>query len=316
MISSRVADRFSQVALLPLVRAAKRMYNAFAGKIVQSFTICVGRESSEAMPMYPTYNPTPYYVRDRRWIMVQHWHDLLFAHWPVQPEALRPLVPSGLSIDTFDGPAWVGIVAFRLSGIRLRGLPPFPPVAAFNEINVRTYVTRGGRPGVYFLSMDADNPLAMAIARPWFRLPYTHARMEVRAGNGSVSFQERRVQPDMPEARFAATYGPCSAPYEARPGSLDHWLTERYSYYTPGRAGRLYRCDIYHPRWALQQAWARMGKNTLMESLGIEQPDSPALLHHAKYMRALIWPLCRHEQEAKRAVAAGTTRSRMIQSPL
>jgi uncharacterized protein YqjF (DUF2071 family) len=263
--------------------------------------------------MYPTQ--TPYYVRDRRWIMFQHWHDLLFAHWPVPPDALRPLLPEGLPIDTFDGQAWVGVVAFRLSGIRLRGLPPFPPIASFNEINVRTYVAPRGRPGVYFLSMDADNPLAMAVARPWFRLPYTRAAIEMQVRDGSVSFDGRRVQPDMPGARFALEYGPCSSPYEARPGSLDHWLTERYCYYTPGRAGRLHRCDIYHPQWPLQQAWARIGENTLLESMGIEQPQGAALLHYAKYMRALIWPLRRHEARARRATLAGTARSRMIQSP-
>lgn len=258
----------------------------------------------------------PYPGRDRRWIMVQHWHDLLFAHWPVQPEALRPLVPSGLSIDTFDGPAWVGIVAFRLSGIRLRGLPPFPPVAAFNEINVRTYVTRGGRPGVYFLSMDADNPLAMAIARPWFRLPYTHSAIEMEAQGGCVSFAGRRVQPGMPVARFAATYGPRSDAYEARPGSLDHWLTERYSYYTAGRGGRVYRCDIQHPRWPLQHAWARTGENTMLETLGITQPEGEGLLHYARHMRALIGPLRRDRLHSRKGAIVGARRPGVIQSPL
>jgi uncharacterized protein YqjF (DUF2071 family) len=261
-------------------------------------------------------NLSPYDVRDHRWIMVQHWHDLLFAHRPVPPDSLRPLLPAGLPLDTFEGQAWVGVVAFRLSGIRLRGLPHFPPVASFNEINVRTYVAPRGRPGVYFLSMDADNPLAMAIARPWFRLPYTHARIDMRTRGGTVSFAGRRLQPEMPGAAFAATYGPCSAPYEARPGSVDHWLTERYSYYTPGRTGRLYRCDVHHPRWPLQQAWARIEENTMLESLGIRQPDGSALLHYAKYMRALIWPLRRHEQSVRRAASAGAARSSVIQSPL
>jgi uncharacterized protein YqjF (DUF2071 family) len=208
----------------------------------------------------------------------------------------------------------VGIVAFRLSGIRLRGLPPIPPVASFNEINVRTYVSPGGRPGVYFLSMDANNPLATAIARPWFRLPYTRADIVTDVRGGTASFAGRRLEAGMRGAAFEAEYGPCSAPYEALPGSLDHWLTERYSYYTTGRKGRLYRCDIYHPQWPLQQAWARFGESTLLTSLGIEQPAGPALLHHARHMRALIWPLKRCEPGGREVARAGLSRSRMIQS--
>jgi uncharacterized protein YqjF (DUF2071 family) len=248
--------------------------------------------------------------------MVQHWHDLLFAHWSVPPDALRPLVPAGLPIDTFEGRAWVGIVAFRLSGIRLRGLPAFPPVAAFNEINVRTYVAPRGRPGVYFLSMDADNLLAMAIARPWFRLPYTHSSIRMEAQGGCVSFAGRRVQPGMPVARFAADYGPCSEAYTARPGGLDHWLTERYSYYTAGRGGALYRCDIHHPQWPLQHARARTVENTMLDTLGIAQPEGEGLLHYARHMRALIWPLRRHHRASREAETAGATRPRMIQSRL
>jgi hypothetical protein len=247
---------------------------------------------------------TPGHAPDHRWIMVQHWHDLLFAHWPVEPDVLRPLLPSGLTIDTFGGQAWVGIVAFRLSGIRLRGLPPFPPVAAFNEINVRTYVAPHGSPGVYFLSMDADNTLAMAIARPWFRLPYTHSVIEMEVRGGCASFVGRRVQPDMPVARFAAEYGPCSDVYEARPGSIDRWLTERYSYFTAGRRGRLYRCDIHHPQWPLQHAWARIDENTMLDTLGIKQPEGDGLLHYARHMRALIWPLRRHSLRSIRGAHA------------
>jgi uncharacterized protein YqjF (DUF2071 family) len=233
----------------------------------------------------------PYHVRDSHWIMVQHWHDLLFAHWPVPPEMVLPLLPAGLPLDTFGGQAWVGVVVFRLSGIRLRGLPPFPPVSSFNEINVRTYVAPPGRPGVYFLSMDADNPLAMAIARPWFRLPYTRAAISMESTGGAVSFTGHRIEPGVPDTVFDVSYGPCSAPYEARPGSLDHWLTERYSYYTPGHTGKLYRCDIYHPQWPLQQAWARVRENTMLDWLGISVQEGTALLHYARHMRALIWPL-------------------------
>src|SRR5437870_3081095 len=114
----------------------------------------------------------PWPVPARPWIMTQTWHNILFVHWPCPPELLRPLLPEELSIDTFDGSAWVGIVAFRMTGIRLRGFPAMPIVERFPEINVRTYVRFDNRPGVYFLSLDADNPFAIALAKPWFRLAY------------------------------------------------------------------------------------------------------------------------------------------------
>src|SRR5215212_7567429 len=166
------------------------------------------------------------------WVMTQTWHDLLFAHWPVQPEALGRLVPSGVELDTYDGQAWLGIVAFRLSGIRLRGLPEIPMISGFPEVNVRTYVTANGKPGVYFLSLDADNPLVTAIARPWFHLAYHNARIRfARVGERVEVAGWRRGSED---ARFCAMYQPCSEPFIAPPHTLEHWLTERYCYYAPG----------------------------------------------------------------------------------
>jgi uncharacterized protein YqjF (DUF2071 family) len=111
------------------------------------------------------------------WVMAQTWHDLLFAHWPVDTQRLRTLIPEPLEIDQFDGQAWLAVVPFRMSGIRLRWTPAVPWLSAFPELNVRTYVKSGGRPGVWFFSLDAGNALALAIARAWFHLPYYRARM-------------------------------------------------------------------------------------------------------------------------------------------
>ena len=116
----------------------------------------------------------PWPLPERPWAMAQTWADLLFVHWPVDPEQLRPQVPDGLELDLQEGQAWLGVTPFRLEGLRLRGTVPLPYLSSFLEINVRTYVTRDGRPGIWFLSLDATSLAAVAVARHAYRLPYHH----------------------------------------------------------------------------------------------------------------------------------------------
>ena len=233
------------------------------------------------------------------WIMAQTWHNLLFAHWPIALDALRPLVPPNMQIDTFAGQAWVGIVAFRLSGIRLRGLPEVGWVSHFSEINVRTYVRLNGKPGVLFLSLDADNRAAIALAKPWFRLAYQAARIDHQPAPASgFAFAAQRTEPEAPPAAFAATYRPTAGAFAAAPGSLAHWLTERYCYYSAGPRGRTYRCDIHHPAWPLQPATAEITQNTMALAHGLHLPGIAPLLHYAHHMQAAIWPLRRVHLQA------------------
>jgi len=225
--------------------------------------------------------------------MRQTWHNLLFAHWPVPLEALRPLVHPDLQIDTFNGTAWLCILPFALSGIRLRGLPPLPFAERFTEINVRTYVTDGTKPGIYFLSLDTGNPLVTAFARPWFHMPYCNARIQFHRLPDGVVFCSGRATGSGQHARFCASYAPTSEPYFARRGTLEHWLTERYCFYCASSHGRLYRCEAHHPQWSLQDARADILENTLARIHGIELPDTAPLLHYARHMQALIWPVVR-----------------------
>ena len=222
------------------------------------------------------------------WIMEQTWSHLLFAHWPCDPAALGACLPAGLTLDTYGGKAWVGIVAFGLSGVRLRGLPPLPPVDRFPEVNVRTYVTRDERPGVLFLSLDAPNRTAIALARPWFHLAYMRARVRMQVSPEGVRFASRRSGPDSPA--FAATYGPYGPPCPRATATLAAWLTERYCYYAGSPSGRLYRCDIAHTPWDLQPATARITANSLPAAHGLTVCPEPPLLHYAHHMRAHIWP--------------------------
>lgn len=227
------------------------------------------------------------------WIMLQRWHDLLFAHWPLSPEALRPLLPAGLPLDTYDGQAWLGVVPFRMTGIRVRGAPAAPWLSAFAELNVRTYVVRDGRPGVFFFSLDAANPVAVALARRWYHLPYFRARMACTAGGRTIHYRSLRTHRDAPAARFVAHYRPDGPPLAAVAGSLADWLTARFCLYTAGGSGRLYRADIDHQPWPLQPAVADIRVNTMTAGHGIALPETPPLLHFSRRLDVTVWPLRR-----------------------
>src|SRR3954469_14115718 len=169
----------------------------------------------------------PWPLPDGRWLMAQTWEDLLFAHWPLPAEELAPLIPAPLELDTFDGGAWLGVTPFEVTGLRLRGTPPAPLVSRFPELNVRTYVSLGGKPGIWFFSLDAASGAAVFAARRSYRLPYFRAAMRIaRAGERVVSRSARGG------ARLEVAYGPAGAPRPAPAGTLEHWLTERYCLYT------------------------------------------------------------------------------------
>lgn len=237
-------------------------------------------------PAFPPASP---------WIMYQTWSRLLFAHWPVDPAELRALIPASLPIDTFNGQAWVGVVPFYMSGVRFRYMPAIPTTREFCELNVRTYVVpTGGRPGVWFFSLDASSGLAVRGARQAFRLPYYNARMNLRRDGDRTYYQSQRVHRGAPDAAFRGRYGPVSPVFKAQPGTLEHWLTERYCLYTADRTGRIYRGDIVHTPWPLQQAEADITVNTMADAAGIVLPEQVPLLHYAErldvkaaYLRAV-----------------------------
>jgi uncharacterized protein YqjF (DUF2071 family) len=157
-------------------------------------------------------------------------------------------------------------------------------------LNVRTYVTRDGKPGVFFFSLDAANPVAVAVARALYNLPYYHAHMRVRVRDEQIDYASRRIHPGAPPATFAAVYGPAGPPASAEPGSLANWLTARYCLYTADRRGRLYRQEIDHLLWPLQPATATISANTMTEPLGLTLPAAPPLLHFSRRLDVVIWP--------------------------
>jgi uncharacterized protein len=244
----------------------------------------------------------PWPLPSSPWIMRQEWNDLLFAHWRVPLAALRPLVPAALPIDEFDGSAWVSLTPFLLTGMRARGLPAFPVVSSFPELNVRTYVTLGGKPGVFFFSLDAGSRAAVLGARTAFRLPYEHAEMEIvrpagreAGGDGEDEaedegwFEYRCRREGPPPARFDARYRPSGPVYEAGPGSLDHFLAERYCLYTAPSEGKIWRVEVHHAPWPLQNAEAEIRENTMAAAAGIELPAEAPLLRYARYLDVVNW---------------------------
>jgi len=219
--------------------------------------------------------------------MEQTWNDLLFAHWPVPPELMRALVPQQLSLDTFDGECWVAVAPFHMTRVRARFVPPIPGVSAFPELNVRTYVTVGGKPGVYFFSLDAASRLAVWAARAGYRLPYHFAHMEISNRDGRIQYRSSRTGG---EAELRADYRPVTPVQLRAQGTLEHWLTERYCLYTVAR-GEVFRAEIHHEPWPLQDAEAQIAQNTMAKAAGIELPRISPLLHFAKRLQVLIWPL-------------------------
>lgn len=235
----------------------------------------------------------PYPPPDGRWVMAQTWHDLLFLHWPVDEDLLRSHVPAGLEIERFDGRAWIGVIPFHMSGIRVRGLPAIPGLSAFPELNVRTYVRHGGRPGVWFFSLDAAHRIAVSVARRWFHLGYRLAEMSWSREGQGVVYTCRRLGDGSDSARWEGRYEPDGPVAQAAAGSFESFLVDRYCLYSADRHGRLYRGEIDHDAWPLQPARAEVDVDTMTGSLGIERADAPASALYVRSIDVRLWSIHR-----------------------
>ena len=247
-------------------------------------------------------------------LMHQYWGKLLFMHWAIDAEILRPLIPSQLSIDTFNGMAWIGVVPFTLWSIRASFLPPIPGTSAFHELNVRTYVHFNGVPGVWFFSLDATNSLAIWGARRFYHLPYFNAEMKLRQDGSKIEYSSARTDAltyarffaaeadgfsadlnadrfqKLPQAELNAAWTIGEPQAQSTPDTIEFFLTERYCLYSYQR-DQLYRSRIFHEPWRLQKASLDVCESTMIESLGVAQPTSEPLLHYAESIAVEIWPL-------------------------
>jgi uncharacterized protein len=222
------------------------------------------------------------------WVMTQEWNELLFAHWRFAPDVVQKLIPHEFKIDTFDGAAWIGVVPFRMQKVRPRLTPLIPVLSEFLELNVRTYVTVGGVPGVYFFSLDASSLFAVEGARQWFHLPYFFAEMFSHERDGSYHYRSRRVDKRGLPADLDMIYRPIDDVFYSEPNTLEQFLTERYCLYTISGDGQVVRAHVHHKQWPLQLAEAQFKTNTMLSPLGLEAVAKP-VLHFSKSILTLEW---------------------------
>lgn len=238
-------------------------------------------------------------VPNGRWTWRQSWKDLLFAHWPVPARVIRPLVPLGLTVQEFAGTSWIGVVPFRMSGVMRRPLPDIPWLSAFPELNLRLYVERDGKPGVWFLSLDAANSVAVWAARRFFHLPYFLAEINFDRRPDDFVFSSCRIG-KTGRISFRANYRPSSRLFEAKPGSLESFLAERYCLYAQAPGGALYRADVHHVPWPLQEARGEIEESALIAPHGLNVHGSP-ILHFSSGVDVVVWPMERLVEPIARA---------------
>lgn len=245
--------------------------------------------------MHPLLRHTdhrPFPLPGTPWTSKQNWHDLLFVHWEIPGEQIRPLVPHSLELDLFDGKAYVAIAPFTIAGIRAKMAPLLPGLSRFLELNVRTYVRYQGIPGVYFFSLDAASLPAVWGARGAYGLPYFYASMSARTSGEWVEYESRRKaafnsKNSLP-AEFKGRYRPVSGPRQRQKDTLENFLVERYCLYAV-RRGKLVRAHIHHLPWPLQDAEAEIEVNTMASTSGITLPQTKPLLHFSRFLEVLIW---------------------------
>jgi uncharacterized protein YqjF (DUF2071 family) len=218
-------------------------------------------------------------------LMYQSWNNLLFMHWQVPEAALRPLLPDRLSIDTFEGKAWVAITPFTVRDARPIFTPPLPWVSDFHEINVRTYVHLGGVPGVWFFSLDANSLVAVLGARTFFHLPYHVAKITLRQEARTIHYHSTREDQS---AKFKADWEVGELIGQATTESLEFFLVERYCLYTADGA-TLYRGRIHHQPWRLRSAQLSALQSTMIEVQGLSEPTEKPLLHYSESLDVAIW---------------------------
>jgi uncharacterized protein YqjF (DUF2071 family) len=216
---------------------------------------------------------------DARPVMYQRWRMLLFLHWEVPAEELARLLPPGLTLDTYEGRAFIGLVPFTMRGVRPAGLPPFPPLSNFHETNVRTYVHHEGKdPGVWFFSLDAASRIAVKLARAWFRLPYHFARMELTREGPWISYRSERQWPAPVPASCVVRCAPKGEASTSAPGTLQHFLVERYLLYTL-HGGGLWSGQVHHAPYPVRSAEVEGLDESLLAAAKIARPPMAPLVH-------------------------------------
>lgn len=235
----------------------------------------------------------PYQLPDSPWVSTQKWEDVLFLHWPVSPKELRPHIPPCLHLDLYDDAAWLGIVFFQVKGMRPRALPSVPCISSYLQLNVRTYTTYMGKPGIYFISLDVNSRLASILARAVYSLPFRAANMKIdKQGNeiNMVSVMDHSYRKE----GFSCGFTPVSPAFYAKVDSFDYWLLERYCLWSLKR-GNLFRTDIHHTKWSLQKAEVIIRSNSMASFLPRKSFLDDPIVHYSALKHALFWLPVREE---------------------
>jgi hypothetical protein len=231
------------------------------------------------------------------------WTNLLFVHWRIPADVVRPLLPPELTLDTWDGDAWVGLVPFHMSRVRPWWSPPVPGISYFCETNVRTYVHfRGREPGVWFFSLEASNSLAVRIARWRWHLPYFRAQMTLERKDRAVACCSRRLWPGAagPGCEIRAEIGPPLGhgildrelpPGRAIPGTFEHFLIERYILYASPAPGRLLAGRVHHSPYPIREARLDSLDETLLAATGLSPTGAPCHTAFSDGVDVDIFPL-------------------------
>ncbi|PLR78979.1 DUF2071 domain-containing protein [Bacillus sp. V3-13] len=227
---------------------------------------------------------------DRPWLMIQRWDHVFFYHWAIPSSLLKDHIPKQLELDEFDGVAWLGIVHFEVNKLKVRGIPRFPFLEGFLELNVRTYVKYRGKPGIYFFNLDASSPIVVFLAKTGYLLPYRKAELNSLKTEKGFKFRNKRIVSKEKTEKFSAIIQQTEALYYSQEGSLDHWLTERYCAWT-SIGSKLCRVDIHHLKWRLSRAKAEIKANTMASFLPSWRFDTEPLVHYSPSKEAYFWPL-------------------------
>jgi uncharacterized protein len=255
-----------------------------------SLRVCLGHRSSATLTHPSTADSAFAEPRASSWraklaqirVMHMRWEDLAFLHWPIDAAILQSRLPDRLRLDTFEGQAWIGITPFRMTQVRPAWLPSMPGISTFPELNVRTYVVADGIPGIWFVSLDAMQILAVHAARSLLNLPYHYARASIETHGDHVQWQSHRGRSSTRAGRFFAHYRPTGGVYLSVPGDLDHWLTERYYLYTADHRERVFRQAVRHRQWPLQAANAEVFENTMWAANRLPDMAGPPLAHFSR----------------------------------
>ena len=226
---------------------------------------------------------------NRPWRVRQNWIDLTFLHWRVESNKLRGLLPNGLELDEYEGQAWLGVVPFRMSGVRFRGVPPIPGLSSFPEINVRTYVRCGDKRGIFFFSLDTNSSFTVRYGRRSFHVPYFLAESSILSVGSGWHYQSQRTHLEAPPAEFNITSEPMGQVCRADEGSLLYFLTERYCFYSSPLSGQILRCDVHHLPWPIQDAQVETKRLSGIASLGVPEGKPPELAHFSAGVRVVGW---------------------------